>query len=67
MRHTLLAEPGALLRSAGGREDLRAEIPGDLHGGLSGAARRRMNEHALTGTEPGHVDEALPRRHQHNG
>ena len=56
------------LAGTGGREHLRAQVPGDLHRGHADPAGRRVDQHRLPGPQPGQVHQRVLRgreRHRH--
>ena len=50
------------LAGAGGAEDLRAQVPGELHRGHADAAGGRVHQHLLARPEAGQVDQRRSRR-----
>ena len=56
----------ALGRTAGTRDDFRAEVMGDLNGGHAHAAGTRMDEDAFAGLELCHGFQRMPRGHEHH-
>src|SRR5690606_15461813 len=55
----LLAQPLSLLFAARGRVDLGANVASPLQRCLSNSTGRRVDQHTLTGPEPGNVGERI--------
>ncbi len=48
------------LGRAGGAEHLRAQVPGQLHGGRADAAGGGVDQHGLAGAQRGQADQGVP-------